>query len=164
MSEPAIEPPGPGVPGCFACDLSAGRRPLPGGLISASKHWRVEHCVGPLGVGTLLVKPTRHVTRVAELTSDEAREMGPLLRRAAGVVDRLVEPDQTYVCLWSHAGGEPVHIHYVVQPVTRSQMDAHGRLGPHLQGALFDAGVAPDPELVAAFAERARAAFAEAEA
>jgi hypothetical protein len=57
------------VEGCLACDLSAGRLPLPGGLICATNWWRVEHCVGPLGVGTLLVKPKRHITQVAELTS-----------------------------------------------------------------------------------------------
>src|SRR5690242_21829776 len=94
------------VPGRLACDLTAGRRDLPGGLIHDAGGWRVEHCVGPLGVGTLLVKPKRHVTRVAELTMDEAQEQGPLLCRCAAVVDSLVEPEQTYICLWSHAGGE----------------------------------------------------------
>jgi hypothetical protein len=43
--------------GCLACDLIAGRIELPGGVIAATKHWRLEHCVGPLGVGTLIVKP-----------------------------------------------------------------------------------------------------------
>jgi hypothetical protein len=46
---------------CLACDLTEGRVPLPGGLIHETSRWRVEHCVGPLGVGTLIVKPKRHV-------------------------------------------------------------------------------------------------------
>jgi hypothetical protein len=50
---------------CIACDLSAGRAPLPGGLIHRTQHWLVEHCIGPLGIGTLIVKPERHVEHVA---------------------------------------------------------------------------------------------------
>ena len=45
---------------CLACELIAGERELPGGRVFATDHWVVEHCVGPLGVGTLLVKPFRH--------------------------------------------------------------------------------------------------------
>jgi diadenosine tetraphosphate (Ap4A) HIT family hydrolase len=92
------------MPGCLACDLTAVRRPLPGGLIHETGCWRVEHCIRSLGVGTLLVKPKRRVTRVSDLSAEEAVEQGPLLRRCAIVVDRLLEPQQTYVCLWSHAG------------------------------------------------------------
>jgi diadenosine tetraphosphate (Ap4A) HIT family hydrolase len=108
--------------GCLACDLAEGRRPLPGGVIHATPGWLVEHCVGPLGVGTLVVKPRRHVVHVAELGDDEAAELGPLLRRTARHVSELTAPEQVYVTLWSHAGGRPGHIHWVVQPVTRAQM------------------------------------------
>lgn len=148
------------VPGCLACDLTAGRVPLPGGLIHETECWRVEHCVGPLGVGTLVVKPKRHVIRVAELTAEEAGEQGPLLRRCAAVVDRLLEPDQTYVCLWSHAGGVPVHVHHVVQPVTRQVLDRHGVHGPRLQVEMFASGIAPPEAEVVSFSRDARAAFA----
>ena len=79
--------------GCSACDLAAGRVPLPGGVIHEAEHWLGEHCVGPLGVGALIVKPKRHVTRVSELTEGEAAELGPLLRRSAAVVDELVRPE-----------------------------------------------------------------------
>jgi diadenosine tetraphosphate (Ap4A) HIT family hydrolase len=146
--------------GCLGCDLADGRIPLPGGVIHQTEHWRVEHCVGPLGVGTLLVKPKRHVTRVSELDPDEAAELGPLLQRSAAVVDRLVESEQVYTCLWSHAGGTPVHIHYVVQPVTRALMDEHGDYGPKLQVAMFARGDLPPAAEVESFADRARAAFA----
>jgi diadenosine tetraphosphate (Ap4A) HIT family hydrolase len=94
----------------------------------------VEHCVGPLGVGTLLVKPKRHVTRIAELTAREAEEQGPLLHRSAVVLDHLLEPAQTYVCLWSHADGKPVHIHYVVQPISRPLMAEFDLYGPWPSG------------------------------
>jgi diadenosine tetraphosphate (Ap4A) HIT family hydrolase len=145
--------------GCLACDLAEGRLPLPGGVIYETTHWFVEHTVGTLGVGTLILKPKRHVTRVSDLSEGEAAELGPLLRRAAAVVDELVEPDQVYTCLWSHAGGTPVHIHYVVQPATRELMERYAEYGPHLQVAMFDAGIPPPEDEVEAFADRARDAF-----
>ncbi len=147
------------VPGCLSCDLRNGRRPLPGGVIHESEHWLVEHCVGPLGVGTLLVKSKRHVLYVSDLTAAEGAELGTVLRGAATAVDELVKPEQTYVCLWSHAGGEPVHIHYVVQPVTRELIEAHGAHGPNLQVAMCRDETPPPPDQVAAFADRAREAF-----
>jgi len=116
-----------------------GRAPLPGGVIHETGYWVVEHCVGPLGVGTLLLKPKRHVTRISDLREDEAAEVGPLLHRSAAVVDELLAPEQVYVCLWSHAGGTPGHIHYVVQPVTRELMVEQGAYGPRLQVAMFQA-------------------------
>ena len=72
----------------------------------------------------------------------------------------LVRADQVYNCLWSHAGGVPVHIHYVVQPVTPAQM-AGGLHGPRLQVAQFSAGEAPDPAEVERVAQEARRLFAQ---
>jgi|SRR5580658_2263030 diadenosine tetraphosphate (Ap4A) HIT family hydrolase len=103
---------------CLACDLSSGRLPLPGGLIHRTTHWLVEPSVGSLGLGTLIVKPERHVTAVADLSRDEAVELGPLLRLTSDVAGRLTDAEHVYNCLWSHAGGSRGHIHYVVQPVT----------------------------------------------
>jgi diadenosine tetraphosphate (Ap4A) HIT family hydrolase len=145
--------------GCLACDLAEGRLPLPGGVIYETSGWFVEHTVGPLNVGTLILKPKRHVTRVSQLTKREAAELGPLLVEAARVVDELVAPEQVYTCLWSHAGGTPVHIHYIVQPATRELIDTFSDYGPHLQVAMFDAAVDPPQAEVEAFADRARAAF-----
>lgn len=148
-----------GVEGCLACDLADGRTPLPGGVIHETGRWLVEHCVGPLGVGTLIVKPKRHFVHVADLDGEEAEELGPLLQRTASIVMTLASPDQVYVCLWSHQGGTPVHIHFVVQPVTTEQRNRLGG-GAYLQAAMFHANELPDPGAVAAFAERARSAFA----
>jgi diadenosine tetraphosphate (Ap4A) HIT family hydrolase len=143
------------VEGCLACDIAAGRVEIPGGIIMRTDCFRIDHCVGPLGVGTLIVAPLRHVTRVSDLTADEAEELGLLLYRAACVVDQLVRPEQVYTCLWSHAGGEPGHIHWVVQPVTRAQMDALEAHGPKLQVAMFERDDRPPPDEVEQFARRA---------
>ena len=147
---------------CLACDLSQGRRHLPGGLIHRTDHWRVEHCVGPLGLGALVVKPERHVTAVADLSDEEAAELGALLRRASEVARTLVPADQVYNCLWSHAGGVPAHIHYVIQPVTREQMAEFGAHGLVLQVAMFDHGAPPPDDAVEELADRARRMFSDA--
>jgi diadenosine tetraphosphate (Ap4A) HIT family hydrolase len=145
---------------CLACDLASGRVDLPGGEILVTEHWIVEHCVGPLGVGTLIVKPKRHVVHVWQLGEAEAAEIGPLLRRVTAALSELTQPDQVYVGLWSHHGGKPVHVHFVVQPVTRELMDTIGVFGPYLQVAMFDADEQPPRDEVVRFAERARAALA----
>jgi diadenosine tetraphosphate (Ap4A) HIT family hydrolase len=141
---------------CLACDVTAGRVAAPGGAIVETAHWVVDHCVGPLGVGTLIVRPRRHVLRVGELFAEEARELGPLLQRVAAAVDELAAPSQVYVSLWSHEGREPGHVHFVVQPVTHELMERYDAFGPRLQSAMFERGELPDPADAAAFAECAR--------
>jgi diadenosine tetraphosphate (Ap4A) HIT family hydrolase len=116
--------------------------------------------VGPLGLGTLIVKPERHVTRVGSLTVDEAAELGPLLRRTSAVAEQLVRAEQVYNCLWSHAGGVPVHIHYVVQPVTAVQMADFEAHGPGLQLAMLAGDAVPHEWEIDRVADRARQAFA----
>jgi diadenosine tetraphosphate (Ap4A) HIT family hydrolase len=147
--------------GCIACELTSGACELPGGRITETSLWVVEHCIGPLGVGTLIVKPKRHVTGIWELDQQEAAELGPLLRNVASVLARLLEPEQIYVTLWSHSGGEPVHIHWVLQPISSARED--GLLGPHLQAAMFDRAETPPRVQVEAIAEELRAAFSRDE-
>jgi diadenosine tetraphosphate (Ap4A) HIT family hydrolase len=128
----------------------------PGGVIAETEHWIVDHTFGSLGVGTLIVKPKRTVLHVGDLSDGEAAELGPLLQRAAHVVQELTAADQVYVCLWSHMNREPGHIHFVVQPVTKELMAEHDAHGPMLQVALFARGKAPDDDEAAAFAAAAR--------
>ena len=143
---------------CIACAVVTGEAPLPGGLVHATSHWRVEHCFGPLGVGTWIVKPARHVTFMGELTDGEADELGPLLRRVAAMAEELVPCEQVYVELWSHAGDPRGHLHFVVAPVTSEQVERFGR-GPFLHAGMFAANEQPDPDAVEAISERARAAM-----
>lgn len=131
--------------------------PLPGGRIHQAGGWIVEHCLGPLGLGTLIVKPVRHVLNVGDLDDREARALGPLLRDASSVVTRLRGAERVYVSLWSHAGGVPVHIHFVVMPIDRGVVATHGgALGPALQAAMFADGIPPDEAEVEEFAAEAR--------
>jgi diadenosine tetraphosphate (Ap4A) HIT family hydrolase len=141
---------------CYACDLTSGREPLIGGRIAATHLWVVEHCMGPLGVGTLIVKPFRHVLDLAALDGAEVWEMGSLLKEAARVVTVLTRCDRVYVSLWSHANWQPVHIHFVVQPVHNSMKAISPDPGPALQTEMFRVNEPlPAPE-VEAFCDEAR--------
>ena len=141
---------------CLGCDLTNGRRDLPGGRIYETAHWVVEHCIGPLGVGTLIVKPFRHVYNVWELTDDETHELGPLLRLVAATIRVILAPDQVYICEWSHKGFKPGHLHFVLQPVWNAMGKKHQRPGPFLQVDMFEAKVKPPRGEVEAFAKEAR--------
>jgi diadenosine tetraphosphate (Ap4A) HIT family hydrolase len=80
--------------GCLACDLIADTARLPGGRLHESSRWVVEHTIGPLGLGTLVVKPFRHVVHVADLDETESAELGPLLQQTAAAVTQVVAPEQ----------------------------------------------------------------------
>src|SRR6266851_6329621 len=136
---------------CYACRLTEGIEPLAGGRIYATEHWVVEHCTGPLGVGTLIVKPFRHCLHVGDFTAAEAQELGPLLQRVSQAIQALAQGDQVYVCLWCHQGWSPAHIHFVVQPAWSRWRDAYSRPGPFVQTAMFQASVAPQVSEVEAF-------------
>jgi len=143
--------------GCMACDLASGKQALVGGTIYRTQQWTVEHCVGPLGVGTLIVKPLRHVVRFAELTTLEAAEFGPLLHTVTRALGEELGPDQTYITEWSHAGFVAGHIHFVVQPAWDSNRERFGRPGPFTQVAMFEVNEPLDEAKVVEFCERMRA-------
>ena len=144
---------------CLACRLIDEPDSLPGGRIHETRHWSVEHCVGPLGVGTLIVKPFRHCLHFSELSGEEAVELGPLLRVVAACVQELTEADQTYLCLWSHAGWEAVHIHFVVQPAWNGDRERFTAPGVTLQAEMFRRRESLPTAEVVEFCDRARSYF-----
>lgn len=141
---------------CYACQLTDGEKPLPGGSIMSTDLWIIEHCTGPLGVGTLVLKPLRHCTGLWELTEPESRELGPLIKLATATIKNLTNADQIFSSLWSFSDGQPGHIHFVLQPVSRTDRDRVGRSGPFIQTATFEENKTPDVEAVAEFCDRAR--------
>ena len=111
-------------------------------------------------MGTLIVKPTRHVLHVADLLTEETSELGDLLRQTSTAVSELAEADQVYVCLWSHTNRQPVHIHFVVQPVSSDLMRRFDAHGPALQVEMFQSGEPPPLGEVEAFSAKAASWFA----
>ena len=144
----------------MACDLVQHPENVPGGRVTLGT-WVVEHCIGPLGVGTMVLKPARHVVRIADLQPDEAAELGPALAHVSRAVAHAATeagrpPSQVYTCLWSHADRQPGHIHFVVQPVERELMERFDAHGPELQLRMFQLGEAMDPQAMEAAMDRVR--------
>ncbi|GAA2760933.1 HIT family protein [Actinopolymorpha rutila] len=145
------------VAGCLGCDLLAGRRELPGGIIHQTDHWVVQHVLGPLNLGTLIVAPRLHVVSVADLPIDAAEELGRVLRDASRMLEALCEPEQVYVCQWSHGESARKHLHFVVQPVAADVVRAYGgRRSEQLQAAMMVTDYEAPRKQVEAFSERAR--------
>ena len=98
---------------CMACDVLAGSIEAPGGVIHETRHWTVDHAVPRWIRGWLIVKPKRHVEHLAELSPEEAAELGPLVRATSAAVARILEPQRVYVL---SLGEEVHHIHLHVIP------------------------------------------------
>jgi diadenosine tetraphosphate (Ap4A) HIT family hydrolase len=65
----------------LSCDLLAGRRTEPGGMIYEDEHWHVASMVVPVyWRGFLSLKLKRHCEHIAELTPAEAASLGPVLQ------------------------------------------------------------------------------------
>ena len=128
--------------------------------MTETKRWVVNHCLGPLGLGTMVAVPRRHVVRVAELNDEEASELGPLLKRIASKLTALTTSEQVYVCLWSHGGSEGKHLHWIIQPVSTETVRRYGGLRSEaLQAAMFEAGEYPEDRAIEEFCAQARLTF-----
>jgi diadenosine tetraphosphate (Ap4A) HIT family hydrolase len=149
------------VAGCLGCDILARRCDVPGGILHETTRWIVNHAVGRLNLGTLIVAPRDHVVAIADLDDVAAAELGPLLRLAARVVEALCRPEQTYVCVWSHGRTERRHLHILVQPVTAAIVAQYGGLrSEQLQANMMTTSDPPDPADVEQFCIVARQHFA----
>lgn len=131
--------------GCLACATASGQTPIAGGLLFSGAHWRVRHAAGVVPLGTLALITARHCFSVADLTADEASELGPLLRTACTCVMGLTEGDEAHVEVWSHAQFVPGHLHFVVRPASAGS--------PH--ASTYE----PDVQAIEGFATRARGYF-----
>jgi ATP adenylyltransferase len=148
------------VLGCTGCDLLAGRRDLPGGILFQTRSWAVNHAVGPMNLGTLIVAPREHVVAVADLDDAAAAELGRVLRASARVVETLCRPDQTYACSWSHGADGRKHLHIAVQPVTAAVVARYGGVrSEQLQARMLASGDEPETADIERFCGQARELF-----
>jgi diadenosine tetraphosphate (Ap4A) HIT family hydrolase len=102
------------VEGCLACDALAGRIEVPGGTIAETEHWHADHCIGPFGVGAVVVKTKEHVEDLWHVSAEAAGELGPFLRRISGAIVDGLGAERAYLTMWVDA--PPLHVHLVVYP------------------------------------------------
>ncbi len=75
-------------------------------------HWRVTAHRSALA-GWMLVMPLRHIETLADLTEQEAAELGPILRTAAKVQEREFGALKSYVMQFAEG---VKHAHFSVAP------------------------------------------------
>ncbi len=141
---------------CLACDVLSGKVKVVGGVIFETKYWSIDHTAAPLGVGTLIIKLKRLCTNIGELTAKEATDLGRVIKKASNIINKLLQPDQIYVCMWAHASWVPGHIHFVVQPAWNKLKTKHKKTGPFLQTDMYIADKYPKSKDIIAFVRKAK--------
>lgn len=135
---------------CLACKLNRNPYLVPGGRIAATKNWIVEHCLGPFGVGAVVIKTKRHVENFSECSDKEMEEFARLIKSTHLALEEVLKAEQIYVSKW---GEETPHIHFLIQPVqqeTKEQFKAHG---PLLQAKMVQSGEEPNSRKVSQVAK-----------
>jgi diadenosine tetraphosphate (Ap4A) HIT family hydrolase len=99
---------------CLACQVNAGDVPVPGGVIAETSTWRADHCLGPFGVGAVVVKTKTHHEDFWGLPDREARELGPFLRNLSAAMVDALGAERVYLTMW--VDKPPHHVHLVLYP------------------------------------------------
>jgi len=103
------------LPGCVSCDIVAGKRFEPGGAIYENDYWHIGTAIGLPVVwpGFLIIKLKRHCEYLAELSSQEALTLGPLIQTTCSALTEILKPAKVYVCSY---GDGVKHVHFWVLP------------------------------------------------
>lgn len=112
---------------CVTCDLierrDRGDAP-PWDAIRRTANWDLVHAFGTSVEGWVVLIPRRHITAVAELTDEEAADLGPLLKEVSRCVQEVVGCPKTYVVQFAEHRDHP-HVHFHVIPRGRELADEH---------------------------------------
>ncbi|WOD41463.1 diadenosine tetraphosphate hydrolase [Nodosilinea sp. E11] len=101
-------------PDCLACQILAGKETVPGGTIAENSWWVADHCVGPYGLGSVVVKTRAHRENLWDLSEAESASMGPFLQQMSEAIALAMGAERVYVSLW--VDQPPYHVHFVLQP------------------------------------------------
>jgi diadenosine tetraphosphate (Ap4A) HIT family hydrolase len=113
----------PARPRCTACAEVAGEISAPGGIVFDDGLWFVSHHTGrETDPGELIVKTRRHCESLAELTPEEADALGPVLRSAIQVLERVVVAERIYAVSFNE---RIRHVHFLLLPRTRDMPRGH---------------------------------------
>ncbi len=140
-------------PDCLACRVNSGEEPVPGGVIAETAHWRADHCIGPFGVGAVVVKTKEHVADFWGLAPEAATELGLFATRLSRAIVDGLGAERVYLTMW--VDQPPHHVHLVLYP----RYPGEQRRALDLQLALQAAGP-PAPEDAASAADAIRQALA----
>lgn len=121
---------------CGTCALvrrrDAGEAP-PWDQIRRTAYWDVVHGYATAVEGWLILVARRHVAAVADLTDDEAAELGPLITATSRALHAAVGCAKTYVAQFAeHPDHHHVHVHVIPRA---ADLPAEAR-GPRVFGLL----------------------------
>lgn len=122
---------------CLTCELitrrDRGAAPLWDNILR-TEYWDVVHAFNTSLPGWLVLVARRHVAAIAELTDEEAAELGVLLRRTSTALHEVTGCVKTYALQFAEAEGH-AHVHFHViprmaeQPEERRSTRVFGYLG-----------------------------------
>jgi diadenosine tetraphosphate (Ap4A) HIT family hydrolase len=143
--------------GCLSCDVIAGRRETPGGVIFENHHWHLSHQVSPPQLaGFLILQPKRHIEHVGDLSTEESATMGPLMSAASQALNRHLEARKVYVTSF---GSLVTHVHFYLVPLTHAIPESLS--GANLLSEVFRGRWACSDEEAADVAARVRVELAK---
>lgn len=126
---------------CHTCELvdrrDAGGAP-PWDAVARYRNWDVVHAFGTSLEGWMVLVVRRHVAAVADLTDEEAAELGPLVKAVSVALAAAVGCERTYVVQFAEAAR---HRHVHVHVIPRQPDQPPELKGPRIFGLL---GVAED--------------------
>jgi diadenosine tetraphosphate (Ap4A) HIT family hydrolase len=103
---------------CKTCELlaarDAGTAPL-WDCIHRAQFWDVVHSYNTALPGWLVLVARRHIAAIAEMTDDEATELGVLMRRVSVALKEVTGCLKTYVMQFAEAAEHP-HVHFHIVP------------------------------------------------
>jgi diadenosine tetraphosphate (Ap4A) HIT family hydrolase len=101
----------------------AGAVSAPGGIIVDDGLWFVSHHTGPYtDPGELIVKTHRHCESLSELSAEEARALGPLLRACVSALTQTVISERIYAVSFNE---RVRHVHFLLLPRTAAMPKGH---------------------------------------
>ena len=121
---------------CHTCELGAlrdsGDAP-PRDLIVRTRSWDVAHAYNAAVEGWVVLVARRHMTAVADMTDEEALELGPLIRAVSSALRDVVGCVKTYVAQFAE---DPRHPHVHVHVIPRQAEQREELRGPRIFGQL----------------------------
>ncbi|HWM22842.1 MAG TPA: HIT domain-containing protein [Ilumatobacteraceae bacterium] len=92
--------------------------------IRRTPNWDIVHAFGTSTEGWIVLVVRRHITAVADMTADEAAELGPLLKEVSRAVQAVTDCDKSYVVQFGEHPDHP-HVHVHVIPRARDLSPEH---------------------------------------
>ncbi len=113
-----------GMTECETCTLVArrdrGEAPAWDSILR-TESWDLAHASGSALEGWLVLATRRHVPVVADLSDNEAAELGPLLRRVSRALRDTIGCPKTYVAQFAeHPLHQHVHVHVIPRHANQS--------------------------------------------